>query len=165
MVFVLFLLVLPVIEIALFAAVGDEIGALNTVLLCLGSGAVGVFLVQSQGFKSLQSIQNSMNGGTLPVDEIFRGVCVFVAGMLLILPGFFTDMVAVFLLIPPVQHVVRQWGARYFTGEPMSFRTAGRGQDQGDIVDAEYTHVETDDDEAGTRLEDLSNPENGRNRP
>lgn len=158
MVFMLFLLVLPFIEIALFAAVGEEIGALNTVFLCIASAGLGVFLVQSQGLKTLESIQKSMQGGVLPVEEMFRGVCQFVAGILLILPGFFTDAVALLLLIPPVQHILRGLIAQYFTGEPVSFRSAyGRGSarnDQGDIVDVEYTHVETDNYDPGTRIED-----------
>lgn len=158
MVFLLFLLILPLIEIALFAAVGEEVGVFNTVFLCIASAGFGVFLVQSQGLKTMESMQKSMDGGILPVDEMFRGVCLFVAGMLLILPGFFTDGVAILLLIPPVQHLLRSMIARYFTGEPVSFRAQGwrskSRNENADIVDVEYTHVETDNYEAGTRIDD-----------
>jgi UPF0716 protein FxsA len=162
MAFLLFLLILPLVEITLFVMVGDEIGAFNTVMLCLVAAGCGVFLVQGQGLKTMLTLQNSMQGGVLPVEEMFRGVCVFVAGLLLILPGFFTDAVAILLLLPPVQDRLRARASQYFKGEPVTFTSAqwrggtrrSRDANGGDIVDVEYSHVETDDDEPGTRLPD-----------
>ncbi len=147
MFFVVFLLFLPLIEIALFAAVGDEVGAFNTVLLCLASAALGFFLLQRQGMKTALSIQESLDGGRLPLEDMFRDMCFFLAGVLLILPGFFTDIVALLLLLPPVQHVLKQAIAGYFTGEPVRWRPQQRrGYEGGDIVDVEYTHVKSEED-------------------
>jgi len=142
MIFLIFLLFLPLIEIALFAHVGGEIGALNTVFLCLAAGIAGSLLVQYQGLKTTFSIQQSLNRGEMPVAEMFDGICKFMAGIFLILPGFFTDAVAVLLLVPFLRGWLRHYLTRYFIGEPI---IVTRGSAKSDIIEGEYTRVDSAD--------------------
>ncbi|MGZ9108259.1 MAG: FxsA family protein [Micavibrio sp.] len=142
MIFLIFLLFLPLIEIALFAHVGGEIGALNTILLCIAAGVAGMLLVQYQGLKTTLSIQQSLDRGEMPVAEMFDGICKFMAGILLILPGFFTDTVALLLLVPFLRGWLRHYLARYFTGEPI---ISTRGHAKGDILEGEFTRVDNED--------------------
>lgn len=144
MIFLIILLFLPLIEIALFAQVGGEIGALNTVLLCLAAGVAGSLLVQYQGLKTTLSIQQALDRGEMPVQEMFDGICKFMAGILLIIPGFFTDAIALLLLLPPVRLWLRHYLTRYFIGEPIIVRRASA---RSDIIEGEFTRIDSDSEE------------------
>lgn len=145
MIFVVFLLALPFLEIALFIAIGDEIGFFNAVLLCMASVLVGGFLVRQQGLKTARSLQDSLNRGEMPVAEMFAGICMFMAGILFIIPGFLTDMMAVLLLIPPIRAQLGRYLGRYFIGEPVIMR-GGRPQERNaDIIDAEFVEVSSEE--------------------
>ncbi len=147
MIILIFMLLLPILEIAVFIAVGDEIGFFNAILLCIGAALLGGFLVQQQGLKTAGSIQDSLNRGEMPMQDIFAGICQFMAGILLIVPGFLTDILALILLVPWTRTLLRAAMARYFVGEPVIIRsgqTYGRAHGQtrnGDIIDAEYVEV------------------------
>jgi UPF0716 protein FxsA len=104
---VLFILI-PLIEIALFAAIGGEIGVLNTLLLCVASATAGIMILQRQGLSTFFNLNEANNRGEVPIQQIFDGFCLFIAGILLIIPGFFTDFIAFALLIPPVRVFLRQ---------------------------------------------------------
>lgn len=99
---ILFLLfiVIPLIEIALFVQVGDEIGALPTVALVVFTAAVGVLLIRWQGVATLLRARTRMAEGQLPAREMIEGVMLAVAGAFLLTPGFFTDTLGFLLLIP-----------------------------------------------------------------
>jgi len=85
--FVLFLII-PIAEVAVFAAAGDEIGILNTLLLCVLTAIIGGYLVRKQGLATLLRSQENMRNGVLPIDEILDGLCIIVAGIMLCTPGF-----------------------------------------------------------------------------
>jgi UPF0716 protein FxsA len=104
--FLLPLLLLPLIEIAGFAWVGSQIGALNTVLLVLLSGALGIVLLQRQGLDALRKAQGRLQAGQAPVREAFDGLCLALAGILLVIPGFLTDIIALVLFLPPVRQAM-----------------------------------------------------------
>lgn len=147
MIILIFMLLLPILEIAVFIAVGDEIGFFNAILLCAGAAFLGCFLVQQQGLKTAGSIQDSLNRGEMPMQDIFAGICQFMAGILLIVPGFLTDILALVLLIPWTRTLLRIAMARYFIGEPVIIRPGqSRGTPYGqareaDVIDAEYVEV------------------------
>ena len=96
----IFLFSLSLIEIALFMAVGDIIGFWGTLLLVVITAMVGANLARSQGISVLLSAQQTVAQGKTPVKEIYAGICILVAGALLITPGFLTDGVGILLLIP-----------------------------------------------------------------
>ena len=98
-----FLLALPLIEIAGFALVGREIGVLATIGLVLLSSIAGSVLLRIQGFGVISRIQRDLEAGRNPGRELAHGVMILIAGILLIIPGFFTDIVGLLLFLPPIR--------------------------------------------------------------
>lgn len=111
MLFKLFLvfLIVPVIEIYLLIKVGSLIGGVATVSVLLLISLLGAYLVRSQGFSILRSIQDELSRGRLPAGEFMDGALVFVGGVLLMTPGFFTDFLGVFFLIPATRKLIKLW--------------------------------------------------------
>ncbi|MDQ6434171.1 FxsA family protein [Mesorhizobium sp. LHD-90] len=99
----LFLFVLPLAEIAGFVVVGREIGALATIALVLASGIAGSILLRWQGFGTLARLRADLEAGRDPGRQMAHGVMIVFAGILLIIPGFITDIVGILLFIPPVR--------------------------------------------------------------
>ena len=99
----LFLLALPLLEIAGFVIVGREVGALATVGLVLASGIAGVLLLRHQGFGVMARVRAEMAGGGDPSRQLAHGAMIVLAAILLIIPGFITDILAILLLLPPVR--------------------------------------------------------------
>ena len=104
--FPLLLLAWPLAEIATFVIVGREIGVLSTIGLILLTGVVGVILLRIQGFGVLRRAQAEIDAGRDPSREIANGAMILVAGILLLLPGFLTDILGILLFIPPVREAV-----------------------------------------------------------
>ncbi len=105
--FILFLIV-PVIEIYLLIKVGSLIGAVPTVATLLLISLAGAWLVRHQGFRVLGRIQAELSQGRLPAAEMLDGALVLVGGVLLLTPGFFTDFLGLFFLIPVTRAVIKQ---------------------------------------------------------
>lgn len=97
------LVLIPVIEIYFFIEIGGEIGAFNTVLLIFITAIAGAYFVRQQGINTLISLQQKLQERQQPGKEVFDGVCILIAGALLITPGFFTDGIGALLLIPAVR--------------------------------------------------------------
>lgn len=98
---------LPVVEIALFIKSAQWVGLLPTIAAAIAAGAIGLALVRRQGFELLMRTRAQIDRGEMPVAEVFDGLCLAVAGALLVLPGFFSDILAILLLLPPVRAVLR----------------------------------------------------------
>lgn len=96
-------LAVPLIEIATLIEVGHWLGVWKTLTLLLASAAIGVILVRSQGLAVLYRMQRSLSRGELPLVEAADGFFLMVAGALLILPGFVSDVFGFLLLIPPIR--------------------------------------------------------------
>ena len=105
--FILFA-VIPVIELYLLIKVGSLIGALPTVALVLSISLAGAWLVRHQGFEILRRIQSELAQGRLPAAELLDGAMVLVGGVLLLTPGFFTDFLGLFFLIPFTRAAIKQ---------------------------------------------------------
>lgn len=107
----------PFAEIFTFAAVAESLGFLGTVFLCVLAFAAGLVLIQKQGFDTFMRAQDMMRDGKMPVREMFQGLCLVGAGVLLIIPGFLSDIAALFLLLPEIRERLRVFFARR-TGNP-----------------------------------------------
>ncbi len=105
--FILFAVV-PVIEVYLLIKVGSLIGPLPTVALLLAISMAGAWLVRHQGFELMRRIQSELAQGRLPAAELLDGAMVLVGGVLLLTPGFFTDFLGLFFLIPFTRAVIKQ---------------------------------------------------------
>lgn len=99
----LLLLALPLVEIALFIFVGRAIGVLPTLGLVILAVIVGGFVLRQQGLGVLNRMRTNMSTGTLPGETLFDGMLLAIAAVLLIIPGFLGDFVAILLLLPPVR--------------------------------------------------------------
>lgn len=98
-----FLVFLPLAEIAAFVVVGSKIGALATVALTIATSIVGAMLMRWQGFGILSRLQRELDNGGSPGRELAHGAMVLLAGVLLLIPGFLTDVLGLLLFIPPVR--------------------------------------------------------------
>lgn len=99
----LVLLAFPLLEIAGFILVGRAIGVLPTLGLVILAVIVGAVLLRQQGLSMLNRMRTNMGTGTLPGQTLFDGMVLAVAALLLIIPGFFGDIIALVLLVPPVR--------------------------------------------------------------
>jgi UPF0716 protein FxsA len=99
----LILLLIPVAEIAVFIQVGSRIGVGMTLLLVLASAVFGIGLVRAQGFAAATRVQAMISRGESPALGMLEGLALLVAGVLLLIPGFLTDVAAFILLIPPLR--------------------------------------------------------------
>ncbi|HIF9359541.1 TPA: FxsA family protein [Photobacterium damselae] len=146
----------PIIEIALFIQVGGFLGLWPTIALVLITAVVGASLVRSQGLATLTSVQNRLQQGELPAQQIVEGVMLAVAGVLLLTPGFMTDCMGMTILLP----APRAWLAKQLMqrvkvqgmGQSSGFSGGfsggfqqgpfdsgfGSSSDQGDTFDGEY---------------------------
>ena len=91
------------IEISLFIQVAHVFGVLLTLVLVIFTSVIGMSLVRNQGFKNFLLMQQKMAAGESPAAEMIKSVSLIIAGLLLVLPGFFTDFLGLLLLLPPVQ--------------------------------------------------------------
>ena len=96
----LLLLSIPLIEIYLFIKVGSYIGAFNTISLILITAIIGVIYARYEGFNTLKSGVSQIIKNQLPIYEIISGAALAFAALLLILPGFATDLIGFFLIFP-----------------------------------------------------------------
>jgi UPF0716 protein FxsA len=105
---VLFILV-PLAELAAIIVVGKTIGVLATLLLLLGFSLAGAWLAKRQGMVAWRRFQLALAEGRAPTREVADGAMVLLAGALLLIPGFLTDVLGLLLLIPVSRAVLRRW--------------------------------------------------------
>ena len=98
----------PFAELYVLIQVGHAIGVLNTLGLLLLVSIVGAWLAKREGIGVFRRMQASLNAGRVPGAEIVDGFLILLAAALMLTPGFLTDIVAIFLLLPPVRAVVRR---------------------------------------------------------
>mgnify|MGYP001017129263 FL=1 len=104
--FFLLFIGLPTLEIFLMIKVGVAVGALNTVLLIFLTAVIGVYFAKLQGIQTLKSGMINLYQNKLPVYEILSGASIAIAALLLIIPGFFTDLIGFLFLIPFTRKII-----------------------------------------------------------
>ena len=98
--FFLIFICLPALEIYLMIKVGGQVGALNTVALIFFTAIIGIYFAKYQGMQTLRSGVINLYQNKMPIYEIMSGASIALAAFLLIVPGFFTDLVGFLLLVP-----------------------------------------------------------------
>lgn len=136
------LIALPIVEIALFIKSAQLVGIGMTIILAIGAGVVGVALVKRLGIAAMERARVQMERGEMPMAEVFDGLCLALAGALLVLPGFFSDLVALALLLPPVRAGLRLWLGRHL-------RPATQAPQGPPVIETEYTVIRDEDDRIG----------------
>ena len=97
---ILFIIAIPAIEIYLMIKVGGMIGALNTIFLIFFTAVTGVYFAKMAGLSALRSGFNQLVKNEIPIYEIISGAALAFAALLLIIPGFLTDLIGFLLIIP-----------------------------------------------------------------
>lgn len=128
----LLLIAWPIAEIATLVWVGGHLGVINTVGLVLLAAFGGLALFRYVGFGLLKRVQNELSAGRMPTGTVLEGFIVLVAGILLILPGFLSDVMAVLLLFAPIRRLIIAAIAARVT---VSTASSGRPTPQDGIVD------------------------------
>ena len=103
---IILILGIPLLEIYLFIKVGSQIGALNTILLIITTAIVGIWYARYEGFNTLRSGMSQLVKNELPLYEIVSGAAIAFAALLLILPGFATDIIGVLLVFPITRKII-----------------------------------------------------------
>ncbi|CAH8223813.1 FxsA family protein [Vibrio aestuarianus] len=147
----------PIIEIGLFIQVGGILGLWPTIALVLLTAFVGASLVRSQGLQTLLSVQNRLQQGELPAQQIFEGVMLAVAGVLLLTPGFMTDALGMLVLLPAPRAIIAKYlmskmvvkgMASGFHSNPYEHdpfnHDSHRSSEQGDTFEGEFERKDND---------------------
>ncbi|MGM0838087.1 MAG: FxsA family protein [Bacillota bacterium] len=101
------IIVVPALEIWLLISIGQYIGPWLTIILIILTGILGAWLAKYQGLEALRNAQQKMSYGQMPGDVIIDGLCILVGGVLLLTPGFISDSIGFFLLIPATRNIVK----------------------------------------------------------
>ena len=132
--FLLLLIAIPVLEIYLFIKIGSQIGALMTILLIFLTAFFGVIYARYEGFNTLKAGLSQIVKNELPVYEIISGAALAFAALLLILPGFATDMLGLFIIFPPTRKII-------FRNVPSK-----KNSNNKDFIDGEFEDIEDEND-------------------
>ena len=125
----LLLISIPLIEIYLFIKIGSYIGAFNTVSLILITAIVGIIYARYEGFHTLRSGMSQLFKNEIPVYEIISGAALAFAALLLILPGFATDLIGLILIFPPTRKLILKNFSKKYTS---------KNQKKKDYIDGEF---------------------------
>ena len=127
---------IPAIEIYLFIKVGSQIGAFNTVMLIFITAFFGIFYARYEGFNTLKSGMSQVIKNELPIYEIISGAALAFAALLLILPGFATDFLGLFIIFPPTRKLILK---------KVSNKHSQPNKEQ-DYINGEFEDINEDDD-------------------
>ena len=132
----LLLITIPAIEIYLFIKVGSQIGAFNTILLIFTSAFLGLVYVRYEGLNTLKAGMSQVLKRETPIYEIFSGAALAFAALLLILPGFATDLLGLLIIFPPTRRLL----LKKITIKP------NQNNQKQDFINGEFEDIEEDDD-------------------
>ena len=135
--FFLIFICLPAIEIYFMIKVGAEVGALNTIGLVFLTAIIGVYFAKLQGIQTLKSGMLNLYQNKIPVYEVMSGASIALAALLLIVPGFFTDVIGFLLLIPFTRKIL----FRFIIKD----KTKTSNESQNKIIDGEIVDNKKDE--------------------
>ena len=130
--FFLLFIGLPALEIFLLIKIGGQVGALNTVILIFLTAVIGIYFAKMQGIKTLKSGMVNLYQNKIPIYEIMSGASIAIAALLLIIPGFFTDLIGFLLLIPLTRKIFFKLA---FKNKPMTDVKKQENTIDGEIID------------------------------
>ncbi len=105
--------VIPFVELALLIKIGTIIGVTETIMLIVITGIAGAVMVRAAGINCMFRIQQNMQEGIVPTDELFNGALILVAGAFLVTPGLITDAAGFLLLVSPARDMIKKWLQKY----------------------------------------------------
>jgi UPF0716 protein FxsA len=133
----------PLVEVALFIQVGGWIGLWPTLAAIVATAVIGSAVIRHQGLGVAQRARTRLAAGDVPMREGFDGLCLVIAGLLMITPGFFTDALGAALLLPPARGFVYGRVRRHIrVVMPEDQAPRGEPRRPGDVVDADYEVID-----------------------
>ena len=114
----LLFIAIPLVEIYFLIKVGDVIGAFTTVVLVVATAVLGASIARYQGLVTLQRVQATVARGEAPASEMLEGVILFLGAVLLLIPGFVTDIIGFACLVPPLRRAIALWALQHMIVPP-----------------------------------------------
>ena len=133
---IILILGIPLIEIYLFIKVGSQIGALNTILLIAITAVAGIWYARYEGFNTLRSGMSQLFKNEMPFYEIISGAAIAFAALLLILPGFATDIIGILLVFPVTRKIILSKYAKKYSSKKKN-KTSEKNYIEGEYEDIE----------------------------
>ena len=127
----LLFIAIPLVEIYFLIKVGDVIGAFTTVVLVVVTAVLGASIARYQGLVTLQRVQATVARGEAPAIEMLEGVILFLGAVLLLIPGFVTDIIGFACLVPPLRRAIALWALRHMIVQPPPPPRGGPGSQPG----------------------------------
>ena len=124
----LIILFIPLVEIYLFIKIGAQIGAFNTILIILLTAVIGIYFVRLQGLSTIKSGVTQLYKNQIPVYEMMSGAALAFAALLLIIPGFATDVIGFLLILPVTRSLIFKYLGRNYKKEKV----------KDDLIEGEY---------------------------
>ena len=134
---ILSIILVPVVEIYLFIKIGAKIGAFNTILLVFITAFTGIFYARYEGINTLRSGFMQLVKNELPVYEIISGAAITIAAVLLIIPGFATDIIGFLLIFPFTRNLILKM---------LSSKIQVKKSKNEKFIDGEYEDLKNEDD-------------------
>ena len=106
--------IIPFIEIYLLIKIGSHLGALNTVIIVILTAFFGALLARYQGFQTMLRVRESLERGEMPAEELMDALLILLAGIVLLTPGFLTDLAGLMILIPYTRLMFKRWLRKKF---------------------------------------------------
>ena len=133
----LLIILIPAVEIFLLIKIGSQIGAITTILLIFTTAIVGIYYAKYEGLNTLRSGFSQISKNKAPTYEMISGAAIAIAALLLIVPGFVTDILG-FLLIFPI--------TRRFVFDKFSKKFATKKNEKNNFIDGDFEDIEDEND-------------------
>ncbi len=131
------IILIPIVEIYLFIKIGSQIGAFNTICLTFISAIIGIYYAKYEGLNTLKSFLGKLVKHEISAYEIVSGATITFASILLIIPGFATDILGILLIFPV---------SRKFILKKLSKRFMSIQKEKNNFIDGEFEDIEENDD-------------------
>jgi UPF0716 protein FxsA len=135
----LIIIALPILEISLMIKIGQQIGAFNTVLIIFFTAIIGIYYAKIEGMNTIRSGMTNLYKNKVPFYEMISGATIAIAALLLILPGFFSDIIGFLLLVPMTRKIIINFWLRNKYQENI--------KNSEEVIDAEIIEKKKDEDE------------------
>ena len=135
------ILLVPVIEIYLLIKIGSQIGAITTIFLIFTTAIVGIYYAKYEGLNTLKSGFAQLSKNEMPTYEMISGAAIALAALLLIIPGFATDVIGFLIIFP----ITRRLIFIKFNNKLKSNKS--KYEEKKDFIDGEFEDIENDDDQ------------------
>ena len=135
----LFIILIPAIEIFLFIKIGSQIGAITTILLIFTTAIVGIYYAKYEGLNTLKSGFSQISKNKAPTHEMISGAAIAIAALLLIIPGFATDIFGFLILFP----FTRNFFLKKFLNK---FKNKDKKVKKNNFIDGDFEDIEDEDD-------------------